>query len=131
MVPSTPRSLVKFAARLSSVSTGAFQLDPDERPRSARDVPEVRAGRGTPTTAEAVSCEPDGGEQRLLVRPRLLAHGRRQRRQDLPAGTISGSSPAGRPSASTSSGAHCPVRASRRPVVEAIRLLGGSRPVSQ
>ena len=57
--PSTPPSLVKFAARAASVSDRALELDPDQRPTSRRRcTPRRRSVIGTPTTAEAVSCEP-------------------------------------------------------------------------
>ena len=56
-LPSTPRSLVKFAARLASVRTGR-RARRRPGPRSARDVGERSPTAGTPTTADAVSCEP-------------------------------------------------------------------------
>ena len=57
--PSTPPSLVKFAARLASVRTGSSSSKPDQRPGAGGDVGEV-VGRwpAPPTTADAVSCEP-------------------------------------------------------------------------
>ena len=57
-VPSTPPSLVRLAARASSVSTGASS----SRPARAQVPRETYAASsvciGTPTTADAVSCEP-------------------------------------------------------------------------
>ena len=58
MVPSTPVSLVKFAARLASVSTGWSSSTPtrDQVPQEMYAKSRPRAG--TATTADAVSCEP-------------------------------------------------------------------------
>ncbi len=57
-VPSSPSSLVKLAARLSSVSTGA----PSSSPASDQVPVQMYANRspsaGTAATAEAVSCDP-------------------------------------------------------------------------
>ena len=74
---------------------GRIQLDADERPRPAGDVAEVRAGGGHADDRRRGVVRADGGEQRLLVRPQLLAHGRRQRRQDLPGGDDLGQQPGG------------------------------------
>ena len=58
IVPSTPPSLVKLASRASSVSTGMSS----SRPARAQVPSETYAASsvciGTPTTADAVSCEP-------------------------------------------------------------------------
>ncbi|GAB3932500.1 hypothetical protein GCM10027614_01800 [Micromonospora vulcania] len=57
-MPSTPDSLVKLARRLCSLSTGASSSTPtsDQVPQEmyAKCAPVA----GTPTTAEAVSCDP-------------------------------------------------------------------------
>ena len=57
MRPSTPPSLVKFAVRLASVSTGRSSSTP-----TSDHVPQEMYAKsgyvaGTPTTADAVSCE--------------------------------------------------------------------------
>ena len=56
--PSTPPSLVKFAARASSVSTGWSSSTPTS-PQVPHEMYAASGSvSGTPTTAEAVSCEP-------------------------------------------------------------------------
>ena len=71
MVPSTPRSLVKFAARLSSVSTGCVEFDADQTPGAAGDVGEVRVlGRHADDRGRGV-VGADGGHGQRPVQPEL------------------------------------------------------------
>ena len=126
MVPSTPRSLVKFAAPAVVGEHRLVELEADQPPGAAGDVREVagprRARRRPPRRCRA-------------SRPRSPAAGRAARARRATAGRSAptdvarvdaarGSSPAGRPSASTSSVAQLPVRTSSRPVVEALVRLG-------
>ena len=85
-VPSTPPSLVKSAAPACLGQHRRLELEPDQRPGAAGDVRRARSPRiGTPTTAEAVSCEPTAvtGTAGAPTRGHLgeqRADGRRRRR---------------------------------------------------
>ena len=112
--PSTPPSLVKLAARAASVITGRVELEPDERPGAAGDVGERSVVAGTPTTAEAVSCDPTVVDRRRAVRSVGAAARvarRLDRRQQVGAGCRAGRA--------ASVGPLAGVRTSSRPVVDA------------
>ena len=95
MVPSTPRSLVKLASPAGVGQHRRVQLDADERPRPAGDVAEARAGGGDADDRGRGVVRADGGDERLLVDPQLVAHLRRHRREDLPRRDDVGQQPGG------------------------------------
>ncbi len=124
VVPSTPRSLVKFAARLSSVSTGAWSSTPTRAPCATGDVGEVRPGRYADHRRRGV-VRADRGEPEGPVRTRALGpNDRGSSPTTVPGGTIPGNSPAGIPRASSSPGAKFPVRASTQPGGGRVGVLG-------
>ncbi len=85
-MPSTPPSLVKSASRAASDEHRLLQLDADQRPGARGDVGEVVLDApAPPTTAEAVSWEPDrddrdAGDRRRPARPPRPGRARARRR---------------------------------------------------
>ena len=131
--PSTPRSLVKLARRLSSVRIGCLEFDADEPPRPARDVGElVPLGRDADDRRRRVvradqrhvggAIEPGrGGDvrphatERLTGGPELREDGSREPQgvDDVPRPRAARSDRAGR-SWTRSSARRRPVRSARR-----------------
>ena len=126
MVPSTPRSLVKFASRLASVSTGCVSSTPDQGPGAGGDVGEVlrcrlplpRRGRRRRRRRCRASRRPPPWLPRASpVRAAMPG----SRVPTVSPGWISGgNSFLGRPRAARNSVAHSPATASKSPVVEAL-----------
>ena len=111
-VPPTPPSLVRFAARVTAVITGAGT----SRPMSDH-VPELRKAvvgpaSGAPTTADAVSCEP-GATTRASRRPVSAATSARTGPRTVPGATIGGRIPVGMPKRARSGRAQSRVTGSR------------------
>ncbi len=125
MRPSTPSSLVKFASREASVSTGSDSSTPT-RPQVPRLMYAARSlSMGTATTADAVSCEPTA----TTVPDRPV--GARSGPITSPGHRSAGSTVAGRWRAASTCGDHCLVRTSSNPVVEAFVTSAPLAPVSQ
>ncbi len=130
-VPSSPSSLVKLAARLSSVSTGAVSSRPasDQVPVQmyAKRSPEA----GTAATAEAVSCDPTAVTRTGPASPVSSS----TRGVNIPAGSPGRRSGAKRarsiPSRSATSYDQSRVRGSISWVVEALVSSVPCSPVSQ
>ena len=107
--PSTPPSLVKLAARASSVSTGRSSSTPTSPQVPHETYAASGSVIGTPTTAEAVSWEPTATTGVPSCLPITV-----------PGSTSSGSRARSRPTSASSSASQSPVRTSSRPVVEAL-----------
>ena len=139
MVPSTPVSLVKFAVRLASVSTGWSSSTPtrDQVPQEMYAKSRPRAG--TATTADAVSCEPTaitgsgppGRPGPSPVSPGSAATSGRRVPMTLPGWRSAGNSPAGRPARPIRSQAQSRARVSYSWVVDALVTSAPISPVSQ
>ena len=132
--PSTPPSLVKLAARRLVGEDGRVELEPDERPRAARDVGEVGAfardaDDGRRGVVRADRGDDDGrGARPSRSRDARVEHGvRGPRPAARSAGAGRGDAEAVEQLASTS----VPVRTSTRPVVDAFVASVRSSPVSQ
>ena len=106
MRPSTPPSFVKLARRLSSVSTGCSSSTPtsDQVPQEMYAKRSSRAG--TPTTAEAVSCEPTAVRTVDSASPVSRRTSGRRRPTTSPGWRMGGSRPRGTPMASRISTDH-------------------------
>ncbi len=131
MVPSTPPSWVKLAARAASVSTGFVELEADEAPGAERDV-------GRAVTGHRYADDRGGGVVRARrPRPAGPAHRRpsptcgRSAPMVAPGSTRSARRPRGRLRAAMSSSSQAPVVTDSRPVVEALVRSATSAPVSQ
>ena len=109
IVPSTPPSLVKLAARLSSVSTGRSSSTPtsDQVPDEMYAAP--GSVIGTPTTAEAVSCDPTAITSRPAAHRSLALTSSRREPIRVPGSTSGGNSERGRPSMSIKVASQLPV----------------------
>lgn len=131
MVPSMPRSLVKLASREASVSTGASS----SRPASDQVPQEMYAKcgpvAGTAATAEAVSCEATVTTAVSAGSPVYAATWGRSVPAWVPGRRSGGSRRGSMPSRPRSSSAQVAVRASKRPVVEALVSSAPMSPVSQ
>ena len=95
IVPSMPVSLVKLAARLASVSTGAVELHPDQRPGAAGDVGEAAAARARPPLpmrCRATRRASTGTARQARSPAEAAAAGRRRRPR---AGAAAATAPAG------------------------------------
>ncbi|CAM5435309.1 hypothetical protein SANTM175S_10631 [Streptomyces antimycoticus] len=130
-MPSTPSSLVKLAARLASVSTGASSSSP------ARDhVPVAMYAKsgvvaGTPTTADAVSCEPTAVTGTGVARPVSARTSGRRVPAGSPGWRRGGKSVRSMPRACATGVAQSRVRGSMSWVVEAFVSSVPGSPVSQ
>ena len=124
MRPSTPSSLVKFAARLASVRIGA----PISTPTSAQVPHAMIAARssaaGTPTYADAVSCDPTWPTVTPVGSPAAAATSGSRGPTVSPGWAIRGKIERGSPSSSIRSVAQSRVATSNRPGRRRVRRLG-------
>ena len=130
-MPSTPVSLLKFAARLASVSTGRSSSIPtsDQVPQEMYAKSSPRAG--TPATADAVSCEPTATTGRPGGRPAPAATSGSSSPTTSPGRRSAGKIPRAMPARSISGRDHVRSRTSSSCVVDALVISAPAEPVSQ
>ncbi len=109
------------------------ELDADQRPGPAGDVGEAgRPSAGTPTTADAVSCDPTSVTARRGARPVALATSSRSGPSASPGSRSGGQDRAGQPERLDEVGRPSrAVAASSSPVVDALVRSAPRTPVSQ
>ena len=113
IVPSTPPSLVKFAARASSVSTGASSSTPTSDQVPLGDVRERRRRRGHGDDRRRGVVRPDRDDRRRAGQPGAAATSGSSRPTTSPGSRSGGRIPAG-----TSTRSASPVAQARRSHVE-------------
>ena len=130
IVPATPPSLVRLAARVTSDTTGAATSSPisDHVPDERNAV--VGPASGAPTTADAVSWEP-GATTRAPARPVSAATSGRRAPSTVPGCTISGRNPVGMPSRSSSGRAQSRVNGIQALARAGVRVLGDRAPAQE
>ena len=122
---------MKLAARLASVSTGWSSSTPTSDQVPDDTYANRRSAAGTPTTADAVSCDPTATTVVVVGSPVCSATVGRTRPTTSPGSTSGGNRSVGRSSAANSSADQVRVAASSRPVVEALVISVRRSPVSQ
>src|SRR5215218_5354063 len=109
----------------------SVQLNPHQRPRPDDTYAAPGSTIGTPTTADAVSCDPTAISSRDAGAPTSAATSVRSEPIRRPASTNGGNSVRGRPSLSIRVAFQSPLATSTRPVVEPLVRSTTCCPVSQ
>ena len=121
-------SLVKFAARLSALSTGSSSSSPTSDQVPDDTYAKSRSSAGTPTTADAVSWEPTAITRTSGASPVRAATSDRSVPTTSPGSISGGNRSAGISSASSTSFDHDREEASSSPVVEAFVISAAQLP---
>src|SRR4051812_27034872 len=127
MVPSTPRSLGKFAVRLASVRTGWESSTPTRDQVPEETYAKFFSLAGTAATAEAVSCEPTATTFVAAGRPVRSAMAGSSVPTVSPGCTSGGNSPPGRAPPGREPPAPFPAPAAERPGGGGVGGPGGGR----
>ena len=129
--PSTPSSFVKFAARLASVRIGRSSSTPTSAQVPQAMYANCSPSAGTPTTADAVSCEPTWASTGAVARPASATTSGRIGPTISPGRLVGRRIARGSPSSSSRSVAQPRRSMSNSPVVEPFVSSAAITPVSQ